>query len=227
MRYFGGKAKLKNQIIEFINENVKEIDNYYEPFCGMCSVLNGIKAKNKFANDRNESLIMLLKEVKEKTFKYEEITKEKWNQLKEQEYHSSLKAFAQFSCSYLGMNFNSYINYSCNSDKQMRTLENLNLNDVTFTSLDYKEFLTNLPSGSVIYMDPPYTPSNKRDKKINDKAYGSFDSDLFWEFVNLLKGRNYHIFVSESRKIDNYVKMKIIERKNKGKVSEEYIYYIN
>ena len=66
IKWSGSKRSQAEKILEFFP---KEIDTYYEPFCGGCSVLrrlldSDIKVKNYVCSDLNQDLINLWIEIK-------------------------------------------------------------------------------------------------------------------------------------------------------------------
>lgn len=71
IKWSGSKRSQAKEIVNFIN---KDYDNYYELFCGGCSVLFYIlnnspnKFKNYFCNDINKPLIELYNIIKSKDY---------------------------------------------------------------------------------------------------------------------------------------------------------------
>ena len=87
IKWSGSKRSQAQQILEYFP---KEIDTYYEPFCGGCSVVrrlldSDIKINNIICSDLNEDLINLWIEIKnnpETAFKH---YRELWNELNKDE----------------------------------------------------------------------------------------------------------------------------------------------
>lgn len=87
IKWSGSKRSQANEILKYFP---KEIDTYYEPFCGGCSVMrrllnSDIKVKNIICSDLNADLINLWVEIKnnpEKAFKHYETL---WNELNKDE----------------------------------------------------------------------------------------------------------------------------------------------
>lgn len=87
IKWSGSKRSQAEKILEFFP---KEIDTYYEPFCGGCSVLrrlldSDIKVKNYVCSDLNQDLINLWLEIKnnpEECFKH---YNELWSELNHDE----------------------------------------------------------------------------------------------------------------------------------------------
>ena len=68
IRYSGSKRTQTNEILKYFNKN---INNYYEPFCGGASVLKGlldnninINVNNYYCSDINNDLIQLFNIIK-------------------------------------------------------------------------------------------------------------------------------------------------------------------
>ena len=83
IKWSGSKRSQAHSIVSFFQE---EIDTYYEPFCGGCSVLRAllesdIKVKNYVCSDINESLIELWNVIKDAPVSVIQIYKELWTEL--------------------------------------------------------------------------------------------------------------------------------------------------
>jgi DNA adenine methylase len=83
IKWSGSKRSQANEIISYFP---KEINTYYEPFCGGCSVLRAllesdIKVKNYVCSDINEGLIDLWNVIKDDPVSVIQIYKELWTEL--------------------------------------------------------------------------------------------------------------------------------------------------
>jgi DNA adenine methylase len=83
IKWTGSKRSQANEILKYFP---KEIDTYYEPFCGGCSVLGAlmlsdIKVKHYICSDLNNDLISLWNEIKEEPIRISEDYKTLWNEL--------------------------------------------------------------------------------------------------------------------------------------------------
>lgn len=227
MRYFGGKAvvgkRLSAEIINYIiKKNTKkkiDFDNtvYIELFCGACGILRYMAPyfKKCYANDIHKDLIMLLKSVKNGTFKNPKITREKWLEYKYSKKSSANRAFAGFANSYGGVWFNGYINDNGdNNDMEYSSLVRLSpkLQNTLFSNKNYinflKEFEFDKNKNYVIYMDPPY-------KNTSCQPWETFDSNEFWEITRKLgKLPNITVIVSEVSAPKDFKCFFKLERRN-------------
>lgn len=95
IKWSGSKRSQAKEILEFFP---KEIETYYEPFCGGCSVVRrlldtDIKVKNILCSDLNADLINLWVEIKnspQKAFKH---YKELWSELNKDEDKARKRAY--------------------------------------------------------------------------------------------------------------------------------------
>lgn len=83
IKWSGSKRSQAEEIISFFP---KEIDTYYEPFCGGCSVLrrllsSDIKVKEYVCSDINADLIVLWNMIKENPIVISEHYEKLWNEL--------------------------------------------------------------------------------------------------------------------------------------------------
>jgi len=60
LNYYGNKFKLLPQILPLLS---RDINNFYDVFCGGLDISLNIKANNVFANDKHEDLIWLYKQI--------------------------------------------------------------------------------------------------------------------------------------------------------------------
>lgn len=83
IKWSGSKRSQASNIVSFFP---KEIDTYYEPFCGGCSVLrqlleSGIKVNKFVCSDINEGLIELWNVIKNDPYSLSQTYKEQWEEL--------------------------------------------------------------------------------------------------------------------------------------------------
>lgn len=227
MRYFGGKSRLGKQIATHINLLCGVIENYYEPFCGMCSVFENINAKNKYGFDLHKDLILLLNAVNDGWIPPTSISEDEYNILKKAE-PSALRGFVGFGCSNSGKFFGGYArdktdrNYAQNAYnsimKKVKKFENVTFKNQPYDSLNTKN--------SVIYCDPPYNNTT-------GFTVGKFDSNEFWQWVRDTSKENI-VIVSEYNAPEDFnviweksVKTDMNNNKN-GKINRvEKLYSIN
>ena len=87
IKWSGSKRSQANEIITYFP---KEIDIYYEPFCGGASVLralleSGIKVNTYVCSDINRDLINLWNEIKLNPIGISEVYKKRWHELNDKD----------------------------------------------------------------------------------------------------------------------------------------------
>ena len=67
MVYMGSKSKYADHIVPILQKCIDEnnITTYIECFCGGCNIIDKIKCENRYAYDRSDTLIALLKTAQE------------------------------------------------------------------------------------------------------------------------------------------------------------------
>lgn len=60
LNYYGNKYKLLSQLLTYFP---KDIDNFYDVFCGGLDISLNVKANKIYSNDKHEDLIWLYKEI--------------------------------------------------------------------------------------------------------------------------------------------------------------------
>lgn len=204
MRYFGGKTRIAGELSKFINNTYGEPVVYWEPFCGMFSVGERIKAKKRIGTDKNENLIVLWNALKEGWQPPKSLSEEEYNYLKDSSDISPLRAFAGFGCSHSGKWFAGYArdnterNYALNACRSLLK-KAAKVQDVDFMYGSYDEFFPSL-YGGLIYCDPPYQGT---------AGSAGFDSSLFdfpsfWQWVRE-KSKTNIVLVSEYTAPNDFV----------------------
>lgn len=197
MRYFGGKFRIRWNIINFLNSLKPKV--YLEPFCGSCWIAEYIEAEKRVCNDIYPDLIALWKQVQLGWIPPITMTKEEWLQLRDNTPSpNALKGFAGFAVSDSGKFFSGYAkpgpksapnrDYARNGSNQLvKRIQNMK--DVHFTNYDYEKIMK--ISADLIYCDPPY---------INTTPYPlqpRFDSARFWEVIRKVSKQGKQVYVSE------------------------------
>ena len=198
--YQGGKKKIGKQLSIVLKQvekdHGKEDMDYFEPFCGMCGVLNHMNnGKRKIiANDLNTDIIMMWKAVQDGWVpEYKEYDEEEYKQLvkdkpsKERSFytiaHSFHNEFLGPRRSNIVMRGQNYITCAINGVKK------INVDNVVFENKSYTDYN---PKGMLIYCDPPYM-NNKFSRNIYFK---DFDYKLFWNKMREWSKNNL-VIVSE------------------------------
>lgn len=219
LQYFGGKTKVSNQIVEYLESVRKKNQVYVEPFVGggiICSKMSG----ERIASDYNEYLIAMYKAVQNGYELPEKISKEQYDYIKNnKDDDKALTGFVGFGCSFAGKWFGGYArqkgyNFASGSKrsllKKMKTMQN-----VVFEHKNYKEWIG--INGALIYCDPPYNDTTQ--------AYGTgeFYTEEFWNNMRILS-RDNDVYVSEYEAPDDFecvleIPTKTIIRDGNDKVS--------
>lgn len=131
----------------------------------------------------------------------EHISEEEYKYIKEHKDEDKvLSGFVGFGCSFGGKWFGGYArnktgtNYALQSKKSL--LKDLsNLMDAEFICKDYRD--VELPSGCVIYADPPYD---------NTTGYGKekFNSEDFWKYMREIS-KEHIVFISEQTAPNDFI----------------------
>lgn len=210
MQYFGGKARLGKKIAQVIQEKAGDIKVYIEPFCGVCSVGQYIKAEKKIFSDANQGLISLLNSffkggldlpdnVDEQTYK------EANNRVKKGSL-DPVDVFISIACSFMGRQCEGFArnkggrNYAL-AGKRSLTKKKPQLEEAFFFYRDYSFYKE--AEGCVFYMDPPYA---------NTAGYlvGVFDNTVFWQFCRDLSKKNL-VFISEYSAPEDFIPVAVFE----------------
>ena len=108
MQYFGGKTKVSNQIVNYLESVRKENQVYIEPFVGggiICSKMSG----ERKAYDFNKYLIEMYKAVQNGYELPNCISEEEYKYIREhKDEDKALTGFVGFGCSFAGKWFGGY-----------------------------------------------------------------------------------------------------------------------
>lgn len=242
MVYMGSKAKYKKDIIPILQNTIDKYNVfiYIEPFCGGCNIIDDIKCKNRYAFDRSDTLIALLKQAAENPdLILEDGSRELWD--KGKEYVKNGKMPEDMSLADIGAMefFASFCNggfprgYAKNTEtrnyfqeaKRNLVAQAPKLKDINFKCQNYWE-LNDKIKNAVIYLDPPYQGT---------KFYGysnqpKMDYEQFWNWVRKISKNNY-VFISEQNAPEDFdilwekqVK-RTTNKENNFKATEKLFYY--
>lgn len=200
MHYLGGKKRIAKHIADYINLTANKaglisIPNYYEPFCGMCSVGRLVYADNKYFSDIFKPVITFWNAIRNGWLPPEDLTEAEYKAIKERmDYNDPLTAFAGFGCSFTGCFFSTYAKDK-RGDNYVKTARNFALEARNFAlearNFDCHSYLDINVSDSVIYLDPPYKGVGKlRHLKT------SFDYDLFYSYC-IDMAKDNAVYISE------------------------------
>ena len=248
MKYLGSKSRIAKDIIPFIQRTINDnhIEDYYEPFCGGCNIIDKIKCKNRYASDKNRYLIALFQYMQDDGVLLEEVPRELYNAARDNYnakatnipdwYIGMIGFLASYNGRFFDGGYGAPVWENTKNGKRYRDYykeakNNLlsqmpNLQDVNFSIKDYTEWnFDNLPT-SVIYCDPPYA---------NTKQYETskdFNHDEFWNYVREWSMIHY-VFVSEENAPDDFIPVwqrevsRSIKTTDKSKSTEKLFVYSN
>lgn len=189
MKYMGSKFRIAPHIAQYINNIAlcENIEDYYEPFMGGCSVGEIVRVKNKHLSDINKPLVELFKKVQEGMWEYKYIDREEWYKVKDDRFNCKVYpewfiAWCGIGCSFRGRYFSAhggkYIDKASNKevDPQLQTYKSLikerdKILNIKFSHRRYNEI--EKPYHAVIYCDAPYR---------NTTAYNGMEKFNFEEY---------------------------------------------
>lgn len=190
----GSKKRFAKELLPIILKDRKNGQYYVEPFVGGFNMIDKVDGP-RIANDSNYYLIELFKKLQQGYEPPSIITEEQYKEIKnnKDKYPPELVAFVGFCCSFASRFFEGYArnhqvkNYSY-AEVSKRALEKQrdNIIGIELFNVDYKKLF--IPSGSIVYCDPPYANTKKYQNK--------FNHDEFWNWVRLISKDNF-VFVSE------------------------------
>lgn len=234
MQYFGGKSRIKNHIVHYLESIRLNNQIYIEPFVGGGSIISSMSGE-RYGYDKHPYLIAMYKELQKGWIPPTNLTKEEYEKAKNGEYEDYLTGFIGFGCSFAGKWFGGYAknkrgdNFCLNSHnailRKMKTMQ-----EIQFECKDYRELN---PKGALIYCDPPYQGTTQYGKIV-----GEFDSNEFWNKVKNWSKENT-VVVSEYDAPEDFitvwqkdVKTEIRNKENKreDRIERMFLYkdnYIN
>lgn len=184
VKWVGGKRQLLGDILPLIP---KAFSSYAEPFFGGGAVLFALQPNKAIINDLNSDLIVMYKVIKENPdeliadLKTHDNSPEYFYALRDidrnKEAYSTLSdikkasrliylnktcyngLFRVNSAGEFNTPFGHYKNPNIVNEPVIRAVSNyFNKAQITFSSQDFAEVLTNVKKGCFVYLDPPYDP---------------------------------------------------------------------
>ncbi len=219
MRYLGGKFRIGPRIAEFLNSKRERAQSYIEPFCGGLWVTYLIEGE-RFASDSNKAVITLYKAMQDGWVPPNTVTRDEYAYYRlTKDLDDPMTAFVGIGCSFGGKWFGGYAGTDKRSVKERSYAANAQgsllkkiakCKEVVFSHQDYKEAVLSAPSGSLIYMDPPYAGTTGYKVK--------FDNADFWNFVRE-QSYNHEIYVSEFKAPDDFIS--VLDIKGKTEIRDK------
>lgn len=217
MHYLGGKSKHRKQIGEHLNLLRRPDQVYWEPFVGSAWVttevdkypLLSLGAGPRLASDIHPELIALWKALQKGWIPPDEVSEEEYKRVRENKnVDPAYYAFVGFGLSWGGKWWGGYARDSADPEVENRSyalsarrslLAKIKyLQDVHFFVFDFLKYDLPLPSGTLIYCDPPYVDTTSYD------AIDKWEPDIFWNKVREYKARGCIVVVSEYRAPDDF-----------------------
>lgn len=203
MKYMGSKARIAKTILPIIIKDRIEGQYYVEPFCGGCNMIDKVDG-NRIANDTNEYLVAMFKELQAGWVPPLEISRDHYSDVRtcyrdgNSRYTPAYIGYVGFTGSYNGRFFDGgYSGRVTTKNGSVRDYitearNNLmaqigSLKDVDFSCKNYKDLI--IPPRSIIYCDPPYEGVKKYSYSINH--------DEFWDWCRLKVTEGHKVFISE------------------------------
>lgn len=203
IKWVGGKTQLFEKIIPLLPS--EEITIYCEPFLGGGAMLFYLQPRVAYVNDINSRLINMYNVIKyypepliQELSEYEN-TAEFYYKIRESDrnsnsiYFSCIKQAARFiylnkTCfnglyrenktGQFNVPYGKYKNPNFVNASAIRSMSQyFNTANIIFTSIDFMQVLNNLPSGTFVYLDPPYDPVSKTANFTNYTRYGFTNGD--------------------------------------------------
>ena len=209
----GSKSKIKKDILPILQKIIDDnnISTYIEPFVGGANIIDSIKCQNKIGGDKSETLIELLKYVRDGGELPSEVSKELYDEVRRNKNNDKYDKWFIGAIGYLASYNGRYFdggyaktiitktgairNYY---DEAKRNLENQSkyLQGIDFIYGEYTQF-SNI-SNSLIYCDPPY----KDTKQYNTSK--NFNHDMFWEWCRTMSENNI-VIISEEKAPKDFI----------------------
>ena len=226
MVYRGSKRRIVADLLPFIYQRLTDITiPYVESFMGSGAVLSEVRGGLRYGFDSNPYLVALLNAARHNDVKHRDITREEFAQRKasikllgtspllyyDPTFRKDLEylGYVGYIWSYNGVFYDAYVgngvkvkggirNYAdekyCNL---MRGIEGLMDSSVMLGCCTYESSLEGIMAPAVVYCDPPYADT---------KGYmGTFDKDVFCEWVRQRVSEGYYVFVSEYSMPEDFI----------------------
>ena len=198
MRYMGGKFRQSKAIVEVLKPYITPDTVYVEPFCGgmwsAARVARELHPKEMILNDINKPLMLLWEKCLEEGCDWlpvdaEQVEQEYPKYKVTQDDNDPLTAWYGIALSFGGKWFGGVArdrrgktNSGVNGVKSMgKKIDSLQTVEIELHIGSYKDL--EIPSGAVVYLDPPYEGRTKA------HHFDKFDYNEFWGWVRELSKR--------------------------------------
>lgn len=194
MKYMGSKARWATQILPHILD-ARDERLYVEPFLGGANTFHLVGGP-KWGNDANADVIAMFSAIAAGWNPPENVSEEDYREARLGNVPPHVRGFIGIGCSYAGKFFGGYArgndskgrprNYAAES-RANALRQAVGIVGARLTAVPYWEM--DIPSGSIVYCDPPYANATKY-------ATLDFDHAKFWEWCADLS-MACRVFVSE------------------------------
>lgn len=198
MQYMGGKFRQSKAICQVLKPYINEDTVYVEPFCGAmwsaARVAKELKPGLMILNDINRPLMLLWEKCLEEGCDWlpvdaEQVEREYQKYRIIQDENDPLTAWYGTALSFGGKWFGGVArdrrgktNFGIKGVKSMgKKIDSLRMVETELKTGSYKDL--EIPSGAVVYLDPPYEGRTKA------HHFDKFDYNEFWQWVRELSKR--------------------------------------
>lgn len=157
MQYMGGKARIRPQLVAFLQSVRRPGQIYFEPFVGGLNIFAYMPGP-RVAYDANPHLITLYKAIQTGWVPPDEVSEETYQAVRARmDVNDPMTAFCGFGCSFAGKWFGGYARrYDGYGHFAVRTKRSLLKGfpyDALFRARSYEDWV---PKPALVYCDPPY-----------------------------------------------------------------------
>lgn len=196
MKYMGSKRRIAKEILPIILKDRKEGQVFYDLFVGGGNLLDKVEGK-RVANDNNNYLIALFKEMQQENFEIPFVGEQKYKEIQKNkdDFPDWLVGYVGFQLSFGAKFFGGYRrdkagvrDYENEAQQNLKAQQNL-IRDVDFYCGSYDE--VPLIPNSIIYCDIPYKNTTQYNTSKN------FDYEKFYSWCLEKRKEGHEIFISE------------------------------
>jgi len=206
MKYMGSKARIAKYILPIILKDRKEGQCYVEPFVGGANMIDKVGGW-RIGADSNDYLIALLEHCSMQLSHDlpSRVYEDDYNHIKNNKhlYSKHIVAHVGFNASFGSKWLGGYArprkvtgydrNLICGKNALVKKMPLIK--GVKFENCSYDDLP--IPSGSLIYCDPPYAGTTK--------YKDDFDHELFWQWCREKVKEGHEVFVSEYNAPDDFI----------------------
>lgn len=194
MKYMGSKSRHAKEMLPIILKGRKPGQFYVEPFVGGANMIDKVDG-DRLGADIHEYLIAMWQAVSDGWQPPAVVTEDDYNNIRKnkEDYPAELVGYVGFSLSYGGKWFGGWRRDSVGKRDYVEESRKGALKQfprvvgVKFVHSSYDKLV--MPTGSLIYCDPPY--------KGTTKYKDDFDHEKFYDWCRAKRQEGHTIFISE------------------------------